>query len=184
MLPSNLESICLCKSSVFRKCVRLEVSKLRATSLKNLAVKNSTQDATDDNLPGPSRRFTSVLVQQSRPIVFSSALAIISTVLPAYADESKSFSLPNFGNDLVVGIFFYSVVALLTVVTAGIVYLGVVQALDKKQEMDDKKEVVSRLKSFGLKNGRSDGEEALVGQKQANRPKRDKSKGFGSFEDS
>jgi hypothetical protein len=48
-------------------------------------------------------------------------VAVIYTVVfPAYAEETVSLNLPTFGNDLVVGIFFYTVVALLTVVSAGV----------------------------------------------------------------
>ena len=94
-------------------------------------------------------------------------------------------------NDAAISFFFFVVIALLSVVTAGVIYLGVMQALDKKQEMDDKQEQGSRLKDMmpsAFKRNSGDAKEqetefAATG-KRAMKAKRDKSKGFGSSEES
>ena len=92
-------------------------------------------------------------------------------------------------NDLAISAIFYVVIGLLSVVTAGVIYLGVMQALDKKQEMDDKQEVGSRLKDMPsgfLPRKKKDGAkeeqdmEFATGRRAIKAAKRDKSKGFGS----
>lgn len=109
-----------------------------------------------------------------------------------YSFTSNSGSI----NDLAISAIFFIVVALLSVVTAGVIYLGVMQALDKKQEMDDKQEVGSRLKEMpsgflpGKKKAAQEGGgkeeqdmEFATGRRAAIKAKRDKTKGFGASEE-
>ncbi len=93
--------------------------------------------------------------------------------MPAFADDASSYADSGAGGDPVISIIFFSVVALLSVVTLGVSigqhaphgsmqvssmqhvyshspqqvgYLGISQALDKKQEMEDQQALKKGLK--------------------------------------